>query len=126
MQRFLLAWLVWLMLEAILLQAAAVLLLGGSSLPQSSETASALTSANSDSSDSLFKETFSVSQELSFLCKQESKQSCALDPSVDPLLRVQERDDRWPLARVVVSLPTVFFFPRKLSPPSAEDDPFLS
>jgi len=109
-----------------LLQAAAVLLLGGASLPQSSETASALTAANSDFSDSLFKETFSISQELSFLCKQASRQSCALDPSVDPLLRVQERDDRWPLARVVVSLPTVFFFPRKLSPPSAEDDPFLS
>jgi len=126
MQRFVLAWLVWLMLEAISLQAAAALLLGGSSLPQSSETASALTAANSDSSDSLFKETFSISQELSFLCKQESRRSCALDPSVDPLLRVQERDDRWPLARVVVSLPTVFFFPRKLSPSSAEDDPFLS
>jgi hypothetical protein len=122
MWRFLPVCVGWLILEVILLRGAAAFLPDGPFLLRSSDTVPAFARADLDSGEVLFKETFSVSQELTLLCKQENKQSRSLAPSVDSLPPVQERDDRWSFVRTKVApLVTLFFFPRKLPSPSAED-----
>jgi len=127
MRRFLSVCVGWLILEVILLRGAAALLPTDPFLLRSSGPAPAFARDDLDSGEVLCKETFSASQELSLLCKQENKQSRALAPSVDSLLRVQKRDDRWSFVQTrVTSFVALFFFPRKLSPSSAEDGPFLS
>jgi hypothetical protein len=127
MRRLLPVWVGWLILAAILLRGAAAFLPENSFLPYSSHAAPVLARADVESGEVLFKETFSVSQELSLVCEQENKQSRSLAASVDSLLRVQKRDDRRSFVQIKAApLGIPFFFPRKLSPASAKDDPFLS
>jgi hypothetical protein len=127
MRRFLPVWVGWLILAAILLSGAAAFLPENSFLPYSSNAVPALVRANLDSGEVLFKETFSVSQELSLQCRQEHRQSCPLAPSLVTSDSLRESDDCWSIVHTKVAPPTtLFFFPRKLSPSSAEDGPFLS
>ena len=125
MRRFLPVCAGWLILEMILLRGAATFLPDDPFLLRASDPTPTFARADLDPGEVLFKETFSVSQELSLLCKQENKQSRTLASSVDSLLRVQERNDRWSFVQTrVAPLVTLFFFPRKLSPASPEDGPF--
>jgi hypothetical protein len=126
MWRFLPVWVGWLILETIFLRGAAAFFPDDSSFPRSSPTASAFVQAGSDSDDVLFTEPFSVSRELSLLCQREHKQNCSLTSAVDSLPRVHERADWWSAVQRVAPLFTLFCFPRKLSPLSAEDGPFPS
>ena len=126
MQRLLLSWAVWLMLEVLSLHTAVVFLPAASFLPQSPDPVPAVTQSYPSPSDSLFTETSSVSQQLSLRCARQSKQVLVLVRSLDLFLVAQDRDGRLRSVPVPVSLPFLFLFPRKLSPPSAEDDPFLS
>jgi hypothetical protein len=125
MQRFLLPWVVWLMLEASLLNAAVAFLPADPGPPQSPNTTPTFTQSCPDSSNSLFKGTSSVSQELGLQCARQSKQVFALVRACTLFLQVQERDGHLRSAPAPVFSPALFFFPRKLSPPSAEDEPFL-
>jgi len=127
MRRFLPVWVGWLILAAILLRGAAAFLPGNPFLSYSSKAEPALVRADLDSGEVLFQETFSVSQELSLQCRQEYRQSCPLAPSLVTSDSWWERANRWSVVQIrVAPLATLFFFPRKLSPPSAEDGPFLS
>ena len=126
MQRLLLSWVVWLILEVLSLHTAVALLPAASFLPQSPGPIPALTQSYPSPSDSLFTKTSSVSQALSLQCARQSKHVLALVRSLAPFPQAPERDGRLRSVPVLVSLPFLFLFPRKLSPPSAEDDPFLS
>ena len=126
MPRFLFVCVGWLILEAILLRGAAAFLPADPSLLRSSDLAPAFVQADFDPPEVLFKENSSVSQELSLLCKQAQEQSCTLTPSVDPLQREQERDDRWAVVHTRVVPLAPMFFPRQFSSASAEDGPFPS
>jgi len=126
MQGLLLSWVVWLILEVLSLHTAVALLPAASFLPQSPGPIPALTQYYPSPSDSLFTKTSSVSQALSLQCARQSKHVLALVRSLAPFPQAPERDGRLRSVPVLVSLPFLFLFPRKLSPPSAEDDPFLS
>jgi len=126
MQGLLLSWVVWLILEVLSLHTAVALLPAASFLPQSPGPIPALTQSYPSPSDSLFTKTSSVSQALSLQCARQSKHVLALVRSLAPFPQAPERDGRLRSVPVLVSLPFLFLFPRKLSPPSAEDDPFLS
>jgi len=126
MYRVFLSWVVWLMLEMLWLNTAAALLLVHAPLPQSFGPTFTFVQSQADDSDGLCKNTTSVSSELVLQCEQQSKQ-------VYPLVRVatlssltQQRGERRWLRPAPVPPPVHFFFPRKLSPPSAQDEPFLS
>lgn len=126
MRCLLLSWVVWLTLGVTMLNTAAAFMPTDSFLPQSSDTAPAFNRSHSGIKDRFFKETSSVSQGLSLQCARQSKRALARVRSFYPFSRVQQKTIRlWSVA-VPVSLPFVFFFPRKFSPSSAEDDPFLS
>ena len=114
------------MLEAVLLNTAVAFLPAGSYLPQSLSDAPTLTQSHEDSSDGLFKQTSSVSVELSLQCARQSKRVLALVRAFTLFSQMQERDDHFWSALVPAFFPSLLFFPRKLSPPSAENDPFLS
>ena len=123
MRRLLLSLVSWLMLEAILLNTAAALLPADSCLPQSSHTSTTFAQSHQDCSDWLFKNTSSVSHELSLQCKRQSKRVLALVHFFTLFSQTQERDGHLRPALTPVFFPTLFFFPRKLSPPSATDEP---
>jgi len=127
MRRFLPVCIGWLILEAILLNGAAAFLPEKPFLLRSSHVVPALVRAAVDSGEVLFKETSSVSQELSLQCRQEHRQSYASAPFVDSWLRVREKDDRRSFVQIQAApLAPLFFFPRRLSSSSTEDDPFLN
>src|SRR5262245_9712006 len=128
MRRFLPVCMGWLIFAAILLNGAAAFLPQTSFLLCSSHIVPGLVRADADSGEVLFKEAFSISQELSLQCRQEHRQSYSSAPFVDPLLRAREGDDRRSFVRIqaVPLAPLFFFVPRKLSSPSAEDDPLLN
>ena len=126
MQGLLLSWVVWLILEVLSLHTVVALLPAASFLPQFPGPIPAFTQSYPSPSDSLFTETSSVSQALSLQCARQSKHVLALVRSLAPFPQAPERDGRLRSVPVLVSLPFLFLFPRKLSPPSAEDDPFLS
>jgi len=127
MRRFLPVCLGWLILVAVLLNGAAAFLPETSFLLCSSHIVPGLVRADVDSGEVLFKEAFSISQELSLQCRQEHRQSYSSAPLVDPLLRMREEDDRRSFGQIqAVPLAHFFFVPRKLSSPSAEDDPLLN
>ena len=125
MQRLLLSWAVWLILAVLSLNTAVALLPAASFFPQSPDPIPTFSQSYPSPSDSLFTETSSVSQALSLQCARQSKQVLALVRSLAPCPQAQERDGCIRSVTVPVSLPFLFLLPRKLSPPSAEDDPFL-
>ncbi len=95
--------------------------------PHSSHTALALAQSELDDSP-VGESTSTSSSEEQNLCavQQQTKQVPVLVHSCDFVFPVSRRENRLRSALVPVSLPVRFFFPRKLSPPSAQDDPFLS
>ena len=126
MHRVFLSWAVWLLLEMLWFNTAAALLLVHAPLPRSFGPTLTFAQSQSDGSDGLCKNTSSVSSELVLQCEQQSKQAHPLvRVSTLSLLTQQQGERRW-LRPVPVPPPVHFFFPRKLSPPSAQDEPFLS
>jgi hypothetical protein len=130
MRRLLLSWLVWLTLGVTCLNTTVAFMLAGLLLARFPDTVPTLTESHPGSADPsgdpFFKETPSVSQELSLQCARQSKRALARVGSLH--LSAQERQPNlrpWSMA-AAVSLPFVLFFPRQLSPPSATDEPFLS
>jgi hypothetical protein len=90
-----------------------------------STTASVFTAPSRGPQSSVFEESFVASEEREREGARQSKQvlrsGCrfALSPFV------QQRDDRLRSVLIPVALPLGFFAPRKLSPPAAQDEPFL-
>jgi hypothetical protein len=126
MQRLFHSWVIWLLLEAISLKLAAVSLPTGPCPSQSSPITPTFTHSYPVSSDEFFRETSSVSAEISLRSARQSKQASALIRPVLAFSHVQERGAHFRPAVGPVLSPAPFFFPRKLSPPSTEDEPLLS
>jgi hypothetical protein len=114
------------MLAAVLLNTAAAFLPLDSDLVRSFQTTSAVAQSHLDCGDWLFKHTSSASHKLHLRCARQSKKILALLHSFTLLSHLQEREAQFRSAPVPVFFPTALFFPRKLSPPSAADEPFLS
>ena len=126
LRRVLFSWLVWSTLGALVLQTLIVLVLTPSFLHQLPNLTFTGSRLYRGSNNSLFEETAGVSQELSRECAQQSRQALASACSFDTLAPLQQRDGRLGSVPAPISLLILAFLPRKLSPPSAEDDPFLS
>jgi hypothetical protein len=127
MRHFLFSWTVRVVLAALLVHTIAVFLPSDTSQVRPFAPASALTSSQQiDPAGSLFQKPPSVSEELSLRCVRESKSLLALARSCDLAPRAQGQDSRPKAVPVPVSFSPAFSFPRKLSPPSASDDPFLN
>ncbi len=125
MRRFLPVWVVWLILEVVSLRATVALLPVAASSPSSFGTIFVFTICDTNRSNPLLKEPASASQELNLLCEQESKHVSALTHFCDLCLTAQQRNTCLQLVSTRDLPSPLFFSPRQLSPPSADDDPFL-
>src|SRR5215470_14297394 len=126
MQRFFFAWAIWLMIEAMVSPAAAVFPPVCARAPQPPRPGPAFAQSYTNPSEGLFKQTSSFSEEFSLQGTSESRTVFALPHPVAVLAKKPERGSRLRPVPVPACFPLRVLFPRKLSPPSAEDDPFLS
>lgn len=126
MRRLLFSWVSWLLLEAILLNTAVALSPVHPRLSQAARTTTAFAQSSSDCSDGLFRNTSSVSRELSVQCERRGKQVFALLYARDFFSQVEGTDTPFHSVLIPVFFSTLLFSPRKLFPPSATDEPFLS
>jgi hypothetical protein len=122
-----LARVVWVIFLATSLNVAAALLPALPTSLQSSNAALVLAQSELDDSP-LGESTSTSSSEEQNLCavQQQSKQVPILVRSCDLVSLVSQRENLFNSAPAPVFLPVRVWFPRKLSPPSAQDDPFLS
>lgn len=125
-QRLLLSWIVWLVLAAIPVNLAKACVSADATASQSGDTIPALTYSHSNPQDRVFKSTPSVSEALSLQCERQSKKSRTIVRRFDIPPQPRHKDGHFHFDAVPSFVLVRFFFPRKLSPPSAEDDPFLS
>jgi hypothetical protein len=125
MQHFFFAWVVWLMLEAMLLPTA-VAFPPACARPCQSPLSISFAQSYANPGGGLLKQTSSFSEEFGLQGAQGRRQVLTLPRSALVLSQGQEKDDRLRLVLVPSFSPLLVFFPRKLSPPSAEDDPFFS
>jgi hypothetical protein len=125
-QRLLFSWLVWLLLTPVPLNTGAISLLGDAHPPQPSSQGEEGIQSHKDAQRDFFKETSSVSQEFSLQSERQSKKARVLIRRLDTALRDQDRTHRLRSVQTFVPRPARFFFPRKLSPPAASDEPFVS
>jgi hypothetical protein len=120
-------WFVYLLLEVILLQGGDFLSPVASSPPSPPGQSSLFTPLDGNSNARLFTKIVSASQEFNLLRKQEHKQASVLVRFRDLSLPIELRDDRLRSVSTLSFSSLLFFFPpRKLAPPSADDEPFLS
>ncbi len=127
MRHWRLARVVWVIFLATSLNVAAAFLPDLSTSLHSSDTALALAQSELDDSP-LGESTSTSSSEEQNLCavQQQTKQVPVLVRSCDLVSLVSQRENLLHPAPAPVFLPVRVWFPRKLSPPSAQDDPFLS
>src|SRR5262245_13722224 len=126
MQRLLFSWVSWLILAAVLPNTVAAFPPFDSYLVRSSDATPIVAQSHLDCSDWLFQHTSSVSHKLNLRCARQSRKTLALLHSFTIPSRLQKRDAHLQAVPAPVFFPTALFFPRKLSPPSAADEPFLS
>ena len=121
------AWVVWLILTATSLNTVSAFVPDQSSPLWSQNSTFALSQLQLD--DSPLGEDVSVPGKGRWNfwgIEQQSKQILALVRSHDLVSLVSRRENLLRSAPAPVFLPFRAWFPRKLSPPSAQDDPFLS
>src|SRR5262249_32216435 len=126
MQRFFFAWVIWLMVGAMVSPAAAVFPPACAPAPQPPRIGPAFDQSYTTPREGLCKETLSFSEEFSLQEPSEDRLVFTLPHPVAVLAKKQERGSRLRPIPVPACFPLRVLFPRKLSPPSAEDDPFLS
>ena len=126
MHRRVYAWILWLILVANALSGAAVLRPVEAFGFQASPLDLIATPSRRIAPDWLCTEPAAISPALSLLCAQQSKQPPLLVRSLLLVPSVQDRTrpPQWVLASAFPRWR--FFYPRKLSPRSAEEDPFPS
>lgn len=125
-QRLLFSWLVWLFLVVTPLTTAAVSLPLVSPAPQSQDRTPEWAQSQGHTQHEFFKETSSISQELRAQSERQSKKARIWVRRLEALLQDQQRSCSLKSLPVLTTRPVRFFFPRKLSPPSTSDDPFVS
>jgi hypothetical protein len=117
---------VWLILEVVSLRAAVALSPVASCPSSSSASIHAHTSSEQPRNGPLLEELPSTSQELSWLCEQESKHVNVRVHFADLCLLARQRDARLQSVSTRDFFPLFCPFPRKFLPSSTDDDPFLS
>jgi hypothetical protein len=115
---------IWLIVGAISLNAVVSLQAAPTALAPSLPVPSTVMEASIDRDEIFFRETSSVSREFSLQCARQSKQVLALARSFGPSSPDHEKTFRLhPIVVQIFSL-TQIFFPRKIAPPSSENDPY--
>lgn len=127
MRHWRLAGVVWVIFLATSLNVAAAFLPDLPASPHSSHTVLALAQSELDDSP-VGESTSTSSSEEQNLCavQQQTKQVPILVHSCDLVSLVSQRENLLRSAPTPVFLLVRVWFPRKLSPPSAQDEPFLS
>lgn len=128
MQRSCFVLFIWFALAMVLLQTADTLIPLASSSPHLSTSTLSLVHSRPGSHSSCCETAVSASEELGRQCESHNKQGFAPGRTVTLASNETQQRDSHLHFRASVS-PIVlahFFFPRKLSPPVADDDPFLS
>jgi hypothetical protein len=117
---------IWLILGAISLNAVVSLQAAPTALAPSLPVPSTVMESSVDRDEIFFQATSSVSREFSLQCARQSKQVLTLARSFGPYSPNREKTFRSYAVVVQDFSPTPIFFPRKVAPPSSENDPFLS
>jgi hypothetical protein len=115
---------IWLILGATSLNAVVSLQAAPTALAPSLPVPSTVMEASVDREEIFFRETSSVSREFSLQCARQSKRVLTLARSFGP--SSPDREKTFCLHAVVVQgfSPAPIFFPRKIAPPSSENDPY--
>ena len=117
---------IWLTLGAILLNAVVSLQAAPAALVLSLPVPSTVMESSVDRDEIFLRETSSASREFSLQCVRQSKRVLTLARSFGPYSPDDEKTFCLHAVVVQVFSPTQIFFPRKIAPPSSENDPFLS
>jgi len=118
------SWAIGLILGAILLNAVARLQATPTGRAHSFPYPSASLESSTDRDDIFFQETSSTSRKLSLQCAWQSKRLLAITRSFACYAAESEKALRFQTVVAQVFYPTEIFFPRKVAPPSSENDPF--
>jgi hypothetical protein len=125
MPRVFLSWMVWLLL-GVSWQNTPFALLPAGPCPAQSHTSPTFTRSQPHGSNWFLKDISSVSQKLGLQCARQSKQVHTLVRVLALSLPQQESARHLQSTLVLGFFPALVFFPRKLSPPTAAADPYLS
>jgi hypothetical protein len=126
MPRLLFAWVIWLSLTATSLNVVSAFVLDPSSPSRSQKATCIVPQLVSDDSPLGEDVTVPGKGERNFWgLEQQSKHVLAAVHSRDLVSLLSQRENRLRAAPASVLLPVRVWFPRKLSPPAAQDDPFL-
>ena len=117
---------IWLILGAISLNAVVSLQAAPVAFALSLPAPSTIMESSVDRDEIFFRETSSVSREFSLQCARQSKRVLTSARSFAPYSPDDEKTFCLHAVVVQVFSPTQIFFPRKIAPPSSENDPFLS
>ena len=117
---------IWLILGAISLNAVVSLKAAPAALALSLPVPSTVMESSVDRDEIFFRETSSISREFSLQCARQSKRVLTLARSFGPYSPDDEKTFCLHAVVVQVFSPTAIFFPRKIAPPSSENDPFPS
>jgi hypothetical protein len=118
---------IWLILGALSLNAVVSLQAAvPATLARSLPVPSAFIDSSIERDEIFFQETSSVSREFSLQCARQSKRVLTLARSFGRYSLEREKAFRFCTVVAQVFSPVQFFFPRKVAPPSNENDPFLS
>jgi len=124
-QRYIPSWVVCLVLAVVVAHSVSVFSPYYSASFESSEPVTALARVHAGGRNSLFKNTSSVSHELSLKSERESKKVYGLLRRFDSASQKSPAEKNLRSTQMPTFLPAQLFFFRKLSPPSGTDDPFL-
>ena len=114
------------MLVLVVLHAATTFGPAASAAPRSTESTSTWAQAHTKQSQTLCQESFSISQELSLQSERQSKKVRTLTRCLVASLHEPSYERYLHSSTVATVPPARRVFHRKLSPPSAIDDPFVS
>jgi hypothetical protein len=120
------SWAIWLILGAILLNAVVRLQATPTARAHSFPHPSASMESSIDRDEIFFQETSSISRKLSLQCAWQSKRVLAITRSFGCYAPESEKALRLHTVVAQVFYPVEIFFPRKVAPPSSENDPFLN
>jgi hypothetical protein len=119
-------WVIWFLLAVMSSNIGGALFATTVDASQSSDPTPVLAGARAGRGNLLSESVSSASREFSLQNQRQSKKVRMLIRRGDTVHQSPQEKSDFRLIRMPAFLPVRFFFPRKLSPPSASEDPFLS
>jgi hypothetical protein len=120
------SWAIWLIVGAILLNAVVRFQATPTAPAHSFPIPSASLEASLERDEIFFQETSSISRKFSLQCARQSKRVLAVTRSFGRDSQGYENALRLKIVAAQVFYPVEIFFPRKVAPPSRDNEPFLS